>query len=113
MRESLASPRARWARGPLPTDTNSPESDFPFQFTGRTRPLRNLYYYRARYYDPRAGRFMSARRQVFDVDPVQKIFRSVLISLGKLDQPDEFGVVGAQLPGFFEVGDRSGHVFSL
>lgn len=32
---------------------------FPFQFTGRTRAPANLYYYRARFYDPMVGRFLS------------------------------------------------------
>ncbi len=38
------------------TKTNNP---FPFQYTGRVPVSDNLYYYRARYYDPIAGRFLS------------------------------------------------------
>jgi RHS repeat-associated protein len=34
-------------------------ADYPFQFTGRTRAPANLYYYRARFYDPTVGRFLS------------------------------------------------------
>jgi RHS repeat-associated protein len=32
---------------------------FPFRFTGRTPAVGDLYYYRARFYDPVAGRFLS------------------------------------------------------
>lgn len=32
---------------------------YPFRFTGRTPAVGDLYYYRARYYDPVAGRFVS------------------------------------------------------
>jgi RHS repeat-associated protein len=32
---------------------------FPFQYTGRVPVSEDLYYYRARYYDPKAGRFIS------------------------------------------------------
>ena len=34
-------------------------STYPFQYTGRVLVLDNLYYYRARFYDPMAGRFIS------------------------------------------------------
>ena len=40
-------------------ETTSIETTFPFQFTGRVPVTESLYYYRARYYDPQTGRFIS------------------------------------------------------
>ncbi len=48
---------AAW--GEITQDTN-PSVDFPFAFTGREYDRETgLYFYRARYYDPRTGRFIS------------------------------------------------------
>ncbi len=48
---------AAW--GEITQDTN-PSLDFPFAFTGREYDRETgLYFYRARYYDPRTGRFIS------------------------------------------------------
>src|SRR5438552_13190714 len=40
--------------------TNSPTDSNPFQFTGRENDGSGLLYYRARYYNPAWGRFVSA-----------------------------------------------------
>src|SRR5438094_6551014 len=40
--------------------TNSPTDSNPFQFTGRENDGDGLLYYRARYYNPGWGRFVSA-----------------------------------------------------
>jgi RHS repeat-associated protein len=40
-------------------------ADYPFLFTGRTPVGGGLYYYRARYYDPLIGRFLSQDPQGF------------------------------------------------
>ncbi len=49
---------AAW--GEITQDTNA-SVDFPFAFTGREYDRETgLYFYRARYYDPRTGRFISA-----------------------------------------------------
>lgn len=40
-------------------ETTSSGSSHPFQYTGRTPAPGGLYYYRARFYDPQAGRFIS------------------------------------------------------
>lgn len=39
--------------------TSSTETAFPFQFTGRVPDTSGTYYYRARFYDPIAARFLS------------------------------------------------------
>jgi hypothetical protein len=41
--------------------TNSPTDSNPFQFTGRENDGTGLMYYRARYYVPQWGRFVSSR----------------------------------------------------
>lgn len=41
------------------TEVYGEQSDNPFQYTGRENDGTGLYYYRARYYDPQAGRFIS------------------------------------------------------
>ena len=41
------------------TATTGASSANPFQFTGRENDGTGLYYYRARYYDPRAGRYLA------------------------------------------------------
>ncbi len=41
------------------TEARSASADYPFLFTGRTPVTSSLYYYRARYYDPEMGRFIS------------------------------------------------------
>lgn len=40
-------------------ETTSQGANFPFQFTGRVPVSDGLYYYRARFYDPKAGKFLS------------------------------------------------------
>jgi RHS repeat-associated protein len=40
-------------------ETTSSGSTYPFQYTGRVPAPDGLYYYRARFYDPKAGRFIS------------------------------------------------------
>ena len=46
----------------------------PFTFTGREHdPESGLYYYRARYYNPRAGRFLPEMIQIYKGTPVKKI----------------------------------------
>jgi RHS repeat-associated protein len=43
-----------------PFGATSPSgNDFPFQYTGRVPVSSRLYYYRARFYDPQTGRFLS------------------------------------------------------
>ncbi len=44
---------------PFGETTTAPNEDFLFQYTGRVPVVENLYYYRARFYDPKAGRFLS------------------------------------------------------
>jgi RHS repeat-associated protein len=39
--------------------TTATGSTFPFQYTGRVPAVEGLYYYRARFYDPAEGRFIS------------------------------------------------------
>nr|MDQ5839414.1 RHS repeat-associated core domain-containing protein [Acidobacteriota bacterium] len=39
--------------------TTTTGAQYPFEYSGRYRVAENLYYYRARYYDPVAGRFLS------------------------------------------------------
>ena len=39
--------------------TTASNSNYPFQFTGRVPVSNSLYYYRARFYNPTAGRFVS------------------------------------------------------
>ncbi|MDX1999918.1 MAG: RHS repeat-associated core domain-containing protein [Thermoanaerobaculia bacterium] len=48
-----------FAYEPFGATTPSTPTDFPFQFTGRVPIDENLYYYRARFYDPATGRFLS------------------------------------------------------
>lgn len=40
-------------------ETTSSGNSYPFQYTGRTPAPGGLYYYRVRFYDPQAGRFIS------------------------------------------------------
>jgi RHS repeat-associated protein len=51
--------QGRFFYEPFGETTVSGSTVFPFRFTGRTQALGGLYYYRARYYDPAAGRFVS------------------------------------------------------
>ncbi len=51
--------RGRFAYEPYGETAVSGSTVFPFRFTGRTPAVGNLYYYRARYYDPAAERFVS------------------------------------------------------
>jgi RHS repeat-associated protein len=43
-------------------ETAAISGSYPFQFTGRSQTQINLYYYRSRFYDPKAGRFISEDR---------------------------------------------------
>ena len=44
---------------PYGQTTESVATSNPFRFTGREYEAEDLYYYRARYYDPELGRFLS------------------------------------------------------
>ena len=48
-----------FAYEPFGETTASDNSDYPFLYTGRTQVDDDLFYYRARFYDPKAGRFIS------------------------------------------------------
>lgn len=47
---------------PYGQTTGTPDSGFPFAFTGRVPITGNIYYYRDRFYDASAGRFLSEDR---------------------------------------------------
>lgn len=49
----------RFAYEPYGETAVSDNSVYPFRFTGRTPAAENLYYFRARFYDPVVGRFLS------------------------------------------------------
>jgi RHS repeat-associated protein len=49
-----------YSYGPFGNLLNSPTDSNPFQFTGRENDGQGLLYYRARYYNPAWGRFVSA-----------------------------------------------------
>src|SRR5207245_5256278 len=48
-----------YSAGPFGNLLNSPTDSNPFQFTGRENDGSGLLYYRARYYNPAWGRFVS------------------------------------------------------
>jgi RHS repeat-associated protein len=50
---------AQYTYGPYGNTTMTGSSLNPYQFTGRENDGTGLYYYRARYYDPASGRFIS------------------------------------------------------
>jgi len=49
---------ASFSYEPFGETTNPVGSEYPFRFTGRVPTVGKLYYYRARYYDSLAGRFI-------------------------------------------------------
>ena len=56
-----------WGR--VLSHTTQQDTDNPYAFTGREYDLPDLYYYRARYYDPTLARFLSP-------DPIELLSRS-------------------------------------
>jgi RHS repeat-associated protein len=67
-----------------------------FQYTGRESDSETgLYYYRARYYDPTTGRFLSEDPSAFDAD--QNFYRYV--GNNSTNSADPFGLDGGDAPG--------------
>jgi RHS repeat-associated protein len=95
--------------------TTSQGATYPFEYTGRSRVAPGLYYYRARFYDPSAGRFISEdplllpqvevnlRRYVYN-NPINYRDPSGLWGVGVLGQlSGEAGVLNG-LSGTYSVG---------
>jgi RHS repeat-associated protein len=60
---------AQYAYDPYGNTTMAGSSTNPYQFTGRENDGTGLYYYRARYYDPARGRFLSEDPVRFESAP--------------------------------------------
>ncbi|MCL6505347.1 MAG: RHS repeat-associated core domain-containing protein, partial [Pirellulales bacterium] len=86
------------AWGQIVEDTN-PDFVFPFAFTGREYDVETgLYYYRARYYDPHTGRFLSEDPLGFsagDTNLRRYVHNSVTVFV------DPYGL--KEGPGFFQL----------
>lgn len=89
---------SQYAYEPFGETTTEGSGDIAFQYTGRVPAADNLYYYRARFYDPKAGRFISE-------DPIgfgggdMNLYRYVLNNPVNLVDP--FGYKGkAPLPSY-------------
>ncbi|MCA1614544.1 MAG: DUF4214 domain-containing protein [Acidobacteria bacterium] len=67
--------------------TTSTGVSFPFGFTGRQQVQTGVYYYRARFYDPRAGRFISEDPEGFGAGD-DNLYRYVFNQPGDLTDPE-------------------------
>jgi RHS repeat-associated protein len=73
----------------------------PFQFTGREEDSTGLYYYRARYYDPSRGRFVSEDPLLFRGDSTNVY---VYVRNSPLNGADPLGLVYIDPPGGTTIG---------
>jgi RHS repeat-associated protein len=67
--------------------TTSSGASFPFQFTGRQQVQAGLYYYRARFYDPMPGRFLSEDPEGFRAGD-ENLYRYVFNQPGDFTDPE-------------------------
>jgi RHS repeat-associated protein len=94
--------------GKITSETNA-AVDFLFAYTGRERDEETgLYYYRARYYDPAVGRFVSEDPMGFaagDTNLVRYVGNNVTVRTdpsGMIRRGDPFGLPSLVLPADFQ-----------
>ena len=71
----------------------------PFQYTGRENDLTGLYYYRARYYNPQIGRFISEDPLDFAGGDVNFYAYVGNNPIDRIDPTGEFAVLGSLIGG--------------